>query len=118
MTAVAITTKTQESVDKFYMNNGPCCSGCDWWAHINALLGECRKSAPVSGEERYSMVLLMDWTSYRLRDRKAGHILTNREHHCGDFADGFDWPSLPAPYLRRIGWEAGRTTATKGADHA
>jgi hypothetical protein len=39
----------------------------------------------------------------------AGHVLTPREHHCGDFKDDFDWHTLPPHYLRRIGW--------KGAPH-
>lgn len=108
MDAVAITSKTQEAADRFYMEHGPCCAGCDWWSHIGLLIGECRKSAPVSAEERHSVVRI-EWTSYRLREREAGHILTNREHHCGDFKDAFDWPSLPSAYLRRIGWESGRT---------
>lgn len=103
MSAVAITSKTQEAVDRFYMKQGPCCAGCDWWHHHTSLIGECRRSAPVPAEERYSMVR-MDWVSYRLRPADAGHILTNREHHCGDFKDGFDWPSLPEAYLRSIGW--------------
>ena len=34
---------------------------------------------------------------------QAGHILTPRDHHCGDFEDEFDWSSLPTHYLRRIG---------------
>jgi hypothetical protein len=109
-TAVAITTKTQEAADRFYMQHGPCCAGCDWWSHSGSLIGECRKSAPVSASERHSMVR-MDRISWQLAgEPDAGHILTNREHHCGDFKDGFDWPSLPAHYLRRIGWQAPTTT--------
>ena len=103
MDAVALTTKTQEAVDRFYVAHGPCCAGCDWWSHIGSLIGECRKSAPVSAEQRYSMVR-MDWHTARFMEPDAGHILTNREHLCGDFKDGFDWPSLPPAYLRRIGW--------------
>lgn len=33
----------------------------------------------------------------------AGHIMTPREHHCGDFKDEFDWSSLPRSYLALIG---------------
>jgi hypothetical protein len=103
VTAVALTTKQQEAADRFYFQYGPCCAGCDWWHRSSSLIGECRKSAPVSAEERYSIVS-MDWTTFRLTTPEAGHILTNREHHCGDFKDDFDWPSLPPHYLRRIGW--------------
>jgi hypothetical protein len=35
----------------------------------------------------------------------AGHVLTNREHRCGDFKDSFDWQSLSPAYLRRIGYK-------------
>jgi hypothetical protein len=101
--AIALPTKTQEAADRFYVKNGPCCAGCDWWHHSSSVIGECRKSAPVSSEERYSNVRI-DWTSHRFTEHEAGHILTNREHHCGDFKDGFDWTSLPPHYLRKIGW--------------
>jgi hypothetical protein len=33
----------------------------------------------------------------------AGHIMTPRQHRCGEFRDTFDWSSLPVPYLKRIG---------------
>lgn len=89
----------QEVLDAFYTKNGPCCAGCDWWHWTNTLVGECRKSAPVGGAERYAM-LGISWTSLPL---EAGHVMTRREHRCGDFADTFDWSSLPAAYLRRIG---------------
>ena len=106
MTAIALDTakptKTQEACDRFYVEHGPCCAGCDWWHHINALVGECHRSAPVSADQRFSMVR-MDWHTYRFQSPEAGHILTNREHHCGDFKDEFDWSSLPPHYLRKIG---------------
>lgn len=94
----------QQACDRFYAAHGPCCAGCDWWVHINSVLGECRRSAPVSAEERYSMANL-DWHTFRLQKKDAGHILTNRDHHCGDFKDEFDWTTLPPAYLRRIGWK-------------
>lgn len=33
----------------------------------------------------------------------AGHPFTNKEHHCGDFKDDFDWSSLPLAYRKCIG---------------
>jgi hypothetical protein len=33
----------------------------------------------------------------------AGHVITPREHSCGEFRDNFAWSSLPQPYLLRIG---------------
>ena len=99
MTTPVIQDHKQELLDAFYAKKGPCCAGCDWWHWINSLVGECRKSAPVGGAERSAM-LGIRVTSLPL---EAGHVMTRREHHCGDFVDNFDWASLPAAYLRRIG---------------
>jgi len=51
------------------------------------------------GRERMAM-LGMEMLSLSLG---AGHAFTPREHVCGDFADTFDWTSLPLPYRHRIG---------------
>lgn len=91
----------QEWVDRFYMSHGDCCAGCDYWEHHNALVGDCKRSAPVSGVERVSMLNI---TRISLPP-KSGHIMTRREHHCGDFKDTFDWGTLPPHYLRRIGFQ-------------
>ena len=89
----------QECLDAFYFRHGPCCAGCDWWRHLNSVVGECHKSAPVSGDERLAS-LGIDRCSFI---PPAGHVLTERGHHCGDFRDSFDWSSLPLPYRKRIG---------------
>ncbi len=89
-----------EIADRFYMNHGKCCAGCDWWAQVNSLVGECTRTVPVSGVQRVSMLNI---TSASLSPR-AGHSLTPREHYCGEFSDQFDWLTLPAAYLKRIGW--------------
>lgn len=34
---------------------------------------------------------------------EAGHIVTPREHSCGDFKDEFDWSALPLTYRKSIG---------------
>lgn len=101
MTPPAIPDHKQELLDAFYAKNGPCCAGCDWWHWLNSLVGECHKSAPVSGNQRYAM-LGVSWTSHPV---EAGHVMTTRDHRCGDFVDNFDWGSLPPAYLRRIGKE-------------
>lgn len=86
--------------DRFYMEHGPCCAGCDWWDAGSSVVGQCTRSAPVSGVERVHMLGV---TSSSLAPR-AGHILTWRHHHCGEFKDTFDWASLDPSYLRRIGF--------------
>jgi hypothetical protein len=91
--------ETQEFIDRFYWQRGPCCAGCDWWGHINSLVGECHKSAPVSAAERVAMLGISNCSM----SFGAGHVMTRREHHCGDFKDEFDWPSLPLAYLTSIG---------------
>ena len=91
--------RVQEFADRYYTENGPCCAGCDWWHHGSSIIGECRRSAPVAGEQRYAM-LGIHGASLPL---EAGHAITRRERHCGDFKDEFDWSSLSPLYLRRIG---------------
>lgn len=98
--------KSQQCIDAFYVKNGPCCSGCDWWESIGTVLaGECKRSAPVSGEERVSMLGF----EYPSRVLHSGHIITPRDHVCGDFKDDFDWYSLPPSYLRSIGMKPRET---------
>jgi hypothetical protein len=92
-------SRTQEIIDSFYFEHGKCCSGCDWWRSITSTAGDCTKSAPVNGAARWAM-LGIDLTSARLA---PGHVVTARDHVCGDFKDEFDWSSLPLPYRIRIG---------------
>ncbi|TPK59012.1 hypothetical protein FJ551_25700 [Mesorhizobium sp. B2-5-1] len=92
-------SERQEFIDRFYFAHGRCCAGCDWWRSITALIGDCTKSAPVSGEERANM-LGIEKCSMRFA---SGHIVTPRDHVCGEFKDDFDWRSLPLPYRRRVG---------------
>lgn len=90
----------QVFVDRFYAKRGPCCAGCDHWRFISSAVGECLRSAPIASGDR-AAVLGIEWTSLSMG---AGHILTPRDHRCGEFADTFDWTSLPPHYLRTIGW--------------
>lgn len=89
----------QEVLDTFYFRNGPCCAGCDWWRSLSSLVGECHRSAMVSGEDR---MLALDISSSSLAFG-AGHAITRRAHHCGEFKDDFDWTTMPLPYRRRVG---------------
>ena len=90
-------TDTQRFVDAYYLDRGPCCAGCDHWRYYNSVAGECRKSAPVGGAERWAM-LGLSHASGRTPD--PGHIMTTRDHLCGDFIDTYDWKGrkpLPLP---------------------
>ena len=91
-------SERQECLDRFYLKTGPCCAGCDWWRSLNSVVGECHRSAPVSSAGRLAM---LDMKSSSLAPA-AGHVLTTREHVCGEFKDDFDWPSLPLWYRKRI----------------
>lgn len=95
----AATERLQELLDRFYFENGQCCAGCDWWRYVNSVVGECTRTAPVAGIERFAMIGLQAASL----SPGAGHIMTMREHHCGEFKDEFDWSAMPADYLRRIG---------------
>jgi hypothetical protein len=88
----------QYYADKFYFENGECCAGCDYWERHNSIVGECKKSAPVSEKERLGY-LRMEGMSINIG---AGHVLTKRGDKCGDFKDVFDWENLPPTYLRKI----------------
>lgn len=86
----------QQVVDDFYrivMEGKPCCAGCDHWAWINSCTGECMKSAPVSGKERMG-ILGMSFNCVI----PAGHILTPRDHSCGEFLDTYDWSTNETEY--------------------
>jgi len=85
---------TQASIDRFYRvtNKGqPCCAGCDLWQWHNSVAGECIKNAPVPGSERLRMAGIT-WISTPV---SAGHIMTDRDHSCGDFIDTYNWPESP-----------------------
>lgn len=87
----------QEILDTFYFSKGPCCAGCDWWRHWNALTGECVRHAPRPAPEVHSCLYFEGSNS------AGGHPVTSRDYHCGDFKDEFDWSTLPLPYRKRVG---------------
>lgn len=89
----------QEALDTFYFQRGPCCAGCDWWHSVSSHIGDCTRSAPVSGHKRIAM-LDMDNLSF---NPPSGHIMTRKDYHCGDFKDEFNWSTLPLPYRKRVG---------------
>ena len=89
----------QERFDRYYFSHGPCCAGCDWWRSINSLVGDCTRSAPASGAERWGMLGI---TNCSLK-QTSGHVVTRFDHACGEFKDEFDWTTLPLGYRKRIG---------------
>lgn len=82
----------QNMHDRFYHEHGNCCAGCDHWRWHNSLVGDCTRTAPVSAKERFSMVL--DAQSLSI-EPEAGHIITGRDHVCGEFVDTYDWDRGP-----------------------
>lgn len=76
-------TALQDHVDDYARKHGPCCAGCDWWRYYNSAVGECIRSAPVAGHERTAM-LGIDGASLVAG---AGHVMTPRDHVCGEYRD-------------------------------
>jgi hypothetical protein len=76
-------SERQSLLDQFYASHGPCCAGCDWWRHYNAVAGGCTRSAPVAGRKRWAMLNI---TGLSLAT-ESGHIMTRRDHVCGEFKD-------------------------------
>lgn len=81
----------QEEIDRFYLQHGKCCAGCDHWQWHNLVAGECTRSAPSVGQERYSMIGLQGISL----PVGAGHIITLRDHVCGEFTDSHEWENKP-----------------------
>ncbi len=101
----------REAVDRFYFAHGaPCCAGCDWWQYLNSVAGECRASAPVAAAERFAMIGISGCSL----SADAGHVITPRDHSCGQFRDSFDWSALPLAYQRRIGATAAAVSRAGG----
>lgn len=76
-------------VDAFYKQHGPCCAGCDWWRYYNSTVGDCTRRAPVQASERTAMLGMRVCTL----SIGAGHIMTRRDHVCGDFQDKREQPA-------------------------
>lgn len=73
----------QAIIDRFAAEHGPCCAGCDHWRWNNSLVGECLRTAPVAGRDRVAM-LGISGTSLSIG---SGHIMTLRDHRCGEFSN-------------------------------
>lgn len=77
----------RKNIKQFYEQHGPCCAGCDHWDPLGASVGECTRTAPVAGMDRVSM---LGWDNCTMRI-DTGHIVTPREHHCGEFIETDVW---------------------------
>jgi hypothetical protein len=105
----AFDRRYQEKLDTFYWAHGKCCAGCDHWSSEAGDTGECYAAPPVSGQQvLHSMGI--EFSSYI---PAPGQPYTAHDHVCGTFKDDFDWSTLPADYLERIGY-----TPTPGDDDA
>jgi hypothetical protein len=85
---VPLKERIQAGVDAFYKAHGPCCAGCDWWRWYNSLAGDCTRSAPVASAERLAMLGIIGSSLAP----EAGHVITRRDHVCGEFQDAPDNP--------------------------
>jgi len=95
----------QEICDGMYWRFGPCCAGCDHWNSYAGLTGECRAGPIIPGADVMRSLGFSFW-SYT---PEPGYPYTEAKHKCGLFSDGFDWSTLDADYLRRIGAMVGNT---------
>lgn len=93
----------QRLCDEEYMKSGPCCAGCDWWRGWYYHFGECTRTAPMAGFQRWAMINT-GAVYFDVPEPGPGHIMTPPTYHCGEFKDEFDWQALPTQYLKRIGF--------------
>lgn len=84
---------TQEMMDNFYRQKGPCCAGCDHWRWVNSVAGLCTQSKIVPSKERGAMFEISSSTL----NFGAGHVMTKREYVCGLFRDQAAVGSAPTP---------------------
>lgn len=96
----AFERRHQESMDRFYWENGKCCAGCDHWHCEQGHTGQCTAAPPVSGEQVIKSLGLRGCSYVPPPD----HPYTKMDFVCGAFKDGFDWSTLEEEYLMRIGF--------------
>lgn len=89
----------QEHCDRIYWTRGQCCAGCDHWQSDGGDVGRCAGAGIVSGMD-VMRSMGAQWSSYI---PEPGFPFTRADQHCGLFRDEFDWSTLDAKYLLRIG---------------
>ncbi|WP_426032677.1 hypothetical protein [Cypionkella sp. TWP1-2-1b2] len=99
--------KYQQTCDALYWEFGPCCGGCDHWDSSEGLTGGCSANGLVSGAD---VLRSMD-ISFSSYMPPPGFPATKAKFRCGKFKDDFDWQSLPAEYLKSIGYRPDRIPA-------
>lgn len=78
------------NADRFYLDHGPCCAGCDWWRFLSpAVAGECTRFPP---NQSHDAAAGLGMSGCSLPRSTAN--LTMRDHLCGEFRDTFDWASV------------------------
>jgi len=90
----------REKCDRIYWAHGQCCAGCDHWESNMGLSGFCTGAGIVSGADVMRSVVGDGFCSYT---PPPGFPMTKARFKCGLFRDNFDWSTLDADYLRRIG---------------
>lgn len=89
----------QERCDRMYWTQGQCCAGCDHWSSDGGRSGECAGAGIVSGAD----VMRSIGATFSSHFAPPGFPFTRDDHYCGLFRDDFDWSTLDADYLTRIG---------------
>lgn len=89
----------QEHCDRTYWTRGQCCAGCDYWQSSGGDIGRCAGAGILSGAD-VMRSMGVRWSSYT---PEPGFPLTRADQHCGMFRDSFEWVTLDAEYLTRIG---------------
>jgi len=105
--------KYQETCDTAYWRLGQCCAGCDHWESAGSLTGRCTGAGIVSGEQvmRSMGVVSSSYTP------APGFPFSAHDFRCGLFRDEFDWSTLDADYLHRIGAMRGGKLRDKPRHH-
>lgn len=99
----------QEMCDRDYWALGQCCAGCDHWISDAALIGKCKAAGIIPGDD----VMRSAGILFSSLPVSPGFPHTKGHQHCGLFSDEFDWSSLDAEYLNRIGAMEGGTLRAK-----
>ncbi|SIT15819.1 hypothetical protein [Paracoccus saliphilus] len=89
----------QEQCDRDYWARGQCCAGCDRWISDMGRVGQCKAAGIVSAAEKMTSLGIQAISV----PRTPGLPYTRGDFHCGLFKDEFDWSTLDAEYLERIG---------------